>query len=253
MSLQFVEVSVSLIFIRGYRRMLVLLASLLLIPISGLALDAPASLVPAGVGPGSQFYLIFTTSSSYDAASTNMSTYDNTVNAEAQSGSSLPGVGSLTWKALGATSAVDQCKPFIDLTKPVYTVTKVLVSSTATAMFLGGGTSLSNAPGVGPNGTTVNQNGAWTGCNTAGSPDTGNELGTATPRRGAPLQTNFFWISIGSSGSVNQFKLYAVSPLLTAPSPAPSAVPTLSEWAQLMLALMVMSALAWHFHRERSY
>jgi len=230
--------------------MLVLLASLLLIPISGLALDAPASLVPAGVGPGSQFYLIFTTSSPYDAASTNMSTYDNTVNAEAQSGSSLPGVGSLTWKALGATSAVDQCKPFIDLTKPVYTVTKVLVSSTATAMFLGGGTSLSNAPGVGPNGTTVTQNGAWTGCNTAGSPDTGNELGTVTPRRGAPLQTDSFWISIGSSGSVNQFRLYAVSPLLTAPSPAPSAVPSLSEWSRLMLGLMVIG-VAWHFHNNR--
>ena len=183
--------------------MLVLMASLLLIPISGFALDAPASLVPAGVSPGSQFYLIFTTSGVYQANSTNMSTYDAFVNADAQGGSSLPGVSSLTWKALGATSAVDQCKPFIDLTKPVYTVTKVLVKSTAAAMFSGGGTSLSNAPGVGPNGTTVNQNAAWTGCNTAGSPDTGNELGTVTPRREAPLQTNFFWISIGSSGSVN--------------------------------------------------
>ena len=30
-------------------------------------------------------------------------------------------------------------------------------------------------------------------------------------------------------------------------------VPTLSEWAQLMLALLVMSVIGWHFHRERSY
>jgi len=36
-------------------------------------------------------------------------------------------------------------------------------------------------------------------------------------------------------------------------SPAPSAVPTLSEWAQLMLGLMVMTMVGWHFHRERSY
>ena len=34
---------------------------------------------------------------------------------------------------------------------------------------------------------------------------------------------------------------------------SPSAVPTLSEWAQLMLALMVMTVIGWHFHRERSY
>jgi hypothetical protein len=32
-----------------------------------------------------------------------------------------------------------------------------------------------------------------------------------------------------------------------------TAVPTLSEWAQLMLALMVMTVIGWHFHRERSY
>ena len=32
-----------------------------------------------------------------------------------------------------------------------------------------------------------------------------------------------------------------------------SAVPSLSEWAQLMLGLMVISMLGWHFYRERSY
>jgi IPT/TIG domain len=36
-------------------------------------------------------------------------------------------------------------------------------------------------------------------------------------------------------------------------APAPSAVPTLSEWAQLLLGLMVMMIIGWHFHRERSY
>jgi hypothetical protein len=49
--------------------------------------------------------------------------------------------------------------------------------------------------------------------------------------------------------SKNQSKsLYAISPLLTVS--APSAVPTLSEWAQLMLALMVIG-VAWHFHNNR--
>jgi hypothetical protein len=35
-----------------------------------------------------------------------------------------------------------------------------------------------------------------------------------------------------------------------AAAPAPAAVPTLSEWAQLMLALMVIG-IAWHFHNNR--
>ena len=242
----------SLIVIRGYRRMLVLMASLLLIPISGLALDAPASLVPAGVGPGSQFYLIFTTSGVYQANSTNMSTYDAFVNADAQGGSSLPGVSSLTWKALGATSAVDQCKPFIDLTKPVYTVTKVLVSTTASAMFLGGGTSLQNKVGVTPSGGNPPTNTAWIGCSNTGSPLVGNQLGTANPGIGIPSVTDAFWISVGTSGVGTAQQLYAVSPLLTAPS-LPASIPSLSEWTQLMLALMVISMLGWHFHRERSY
>jgi hypothetical protein len=33
---------------------------------------------------------------------------------------------------------------------------------------------------------------------------------------------------------------------------APAAVPTLSEWTQLLLGLMVMMLIGWHFHRERS-
>lgn len=30
-------------------------------------------------------------------------------------------------------------------------------------------------------------------------------------------------------------------------------IPSLSEWTQLLLALMVMTVIGWHFHRERSY
>jgi hypothetical protein len=236
--------------------MLVLMASLLLIPISGFALDAPASLVPAGVSPGSQFYLIFTTSGTIEATSTDMRDYDAFVNANAQVGTSLPGVSSLTWKALGATSTVDQCKPFIDLTKPVYTVTKVLVSTTASAMFSGGGTSLNSNPGVTPSGGTTiggppNTALTWTGCESNGSPAIGNQLGSGIRRTGLSIQTNSSWITFIDFGAGWQ-PLYAVSPLLTAPS-APAAVPTLSEWAQLMLALMVMMLIGWHFHRERSY
>ena len=40
-----------------------------------------------------------------------------------------------------------------------------------------------------------------------------------------------------------------------APAPAPTAqaIPTLSEWTQLLLGLMVMATLGWYWNRERSY
>ena len=40
---------------------------------------------------------------------------------------------------------------------------------------------------------------------------------------------------------------------VTGSAPTAQAVPSLSEWAQLMLGLMVMMLFGWHFHRERSY
>jgi len=36
-------------------------------------------------------------------------------------------------------------------------------------------------------------------------------------------------------------------------APTAQAVPSLSEWAQLMLGLMVISMIGWHFHKQRSY
>ena len=51
----------------------------------------------------------------------------------------------------------------------------------------------------------------------------------------------------GGSNAANTLFTY------TTPSPTPSAVPTLSQWAQLMLGLMVMATLGWYWNRERSY
>ena len=36
-------------------------------------------------------------------------------------------------------------------------------------------------------------------------------------------------------------------------APTAQAVPTLSEWTLMLLGLMVISMIGWHFHRERSY
>ena len=40
---------------------------------------------------------------------------------------------------------------------------------------------------------------------------------------------------------------------ITGAAPAPAAVPTLSEWSQMLLALMTIMLVGWHFHKQRSY
>jgi hypothetical protein len=55
-----------------------------------------------------------------------------------------------------------------------------------------------------------------------------------------------------SDGVANQSVTDPIGPAIAALSTS-SAVPSLSEWAQLMLGLMVLTMIGWHFHRERSY
>jgi len=51
-----------------------------------------------------------------------------------------------------------------------------------------------------------------------------------------------------ADGAVNGSITYPMGPA----DPA-TAIPLFSEWAQLLLGLMVMMLIGWHFHRERSY
>jgi hypothetical protein len=59
-----------------------------------------------------------------------------------------------------------------------------------------------------------------------------------------------FTLSFGSGANTDSVTVYVgVAP----PAPSPSAVPTLSEWSQMLLGLLVMTLLGWHFHKQRSY
>ena len=61
--------------------------------------------------------------------------------------------------------------------------------------------------------------------------------------------TGTYTLSFGSGANTDSVTVYVgVAP----PSP-PAAVPTLSEWAQLMLGLMAITLVGWHFHRERRF
>ena len=102
------------------------------------------------------------------------------------------------------------------------------------------------------------------------SPNTGYALGVSSDSAGiawwrgagTPVGYNgfsydtFYASSSGGSGPWTSPSNYgnAVEILVSTVNPVPPApIPTLSEWAQLLLALMVLAIVSWHFHRERSY
>jgi hypothetical protein len=234
-----------------------LMVACVLAPFSAHALDAPADLVPVGLNVGDQFYVVFTTSTYTVATSTSISFYNSYVQGVAAA-SSISGVRSISsgFQVIGATAATNQCKP-TNLTKPVYNVNKTQVSSLASLIYDPGAQALGISLKISESGQDISgtQGLAFTGCVSDGTTSTNNALGDNSVGLGYTTATNTDWIyPAGQSVFNNQNKsLYAISALLTVAAPAPAAVPTFSEWAQLMLALMVMTVIGWHFHRERSY
>ena len=84
-----------------------------------------------------------------------------------------------------------------------------------------------------------------------GVPGTLNLTGTIT---GLTCATTYnVYTTYGYTNGTYPFGVKGPISITTSSCPAPSAVPTLSEWTQLLLALMTIMLVGWHFHRERSY
>ncbi len=243
--------------LRNFSQILFFISTLIIFR-NASALDAPPALIPPGLNVGDQFYVMFVTSTTTNATSSDMADYDQFVNTAAD-GSTVPGVSSLNWKAVGATNLLNQCKPFFDgltqdMEKPVYLVNGILVDDLASGLYVP--YPVSHTPiNSDESGNPYNDSiAAWafTGCHGDGSsPD---PLGTANPTNGNPASTHDGWIEHSRIASDTSQFLYAVSPLLTvgAPTPAPTSIPTLSEWAQILLALSLMGMAGWYWQRRSS-
>jgi hypothetical protein len=82
------------------------------------------------------------------------------------------------------------------------------------------------------------------------SPVDGCSFGLVSPGAYSGGSFNFTYTGFTSAGWGSFSGDNLAFSVITSPASAP--VPSLSEWAQLMLALMVMTVIGWHFHRERS-
>ena len=203
------------------------------------AVEAQIVTLPTGLGPGEEYRLVFFTSTSTAATSTDIADYNAFVTAAATAVPELNALGT-TWSALASTATTDArdniaSAPFTS----IYRLDDLKVADDDDDLWDGVGAfgdQLLNAINVNELGTTVNLGYNWTGTlldGTKGVGSPGGPLGSVTtfPVVGDNSVTNWTWIDAGNPhGPTGLNPLYAISDVLTAPGVVPvpdiTSVPT---------------------------
>jgi hypothetical protein len=193
--------------------------------------------VPPGLAPGSTYFLAFVTANGTDALSTDITTYDAFVTAEANLSPELAALAT-TWRVIGSTAAVDAVT-HVAITGPVFGLDGVQIATGAADLFDGSIASPVN----------VNQFGAgtpfaivWTGSLANGTSFIPAEaLGGILPGIGVNTVSNSAWLQAGIFPPAEIHLLYAVSgPLIVPETPVPEPA-----------TLMLMIGPAFAFLRRR--
>ena len=194
--------------------------------------------VPPGLSPGEKYRLVLLTNGFYSATSSDITTYDAQVQADAAADPNLAGLVT-TWQVIGSTSSVSASNhialgnsddPAIyqagSSALPSY---ETLIASNLASLFS------TSVPPIGHTGG-AEQIPAWTGTLTDGSAATGNELGSANPTFGLPSDAGSVRWNDGTSDGSGGLFLYGISGELTAPGAVPEPA---------SLGLLAAGALLW--------
>lgn len=222
--------------------------------------DAPAALIPSGLNPGDEFFVIFTTSGSDNLChgrlpadnSGTVTPVDDTLAINLASSAST--TGTLTsaiagWHALYIHERRDALGTIVDtvaasgpafnnnITQPIYNIVGDLVANNRSDLFdgnvSGGGTNLINTFDIDENGNVLPQGDfAYTGFDSFGNmavdslpqPISTRPIGAGGTGCGVGDYdlTDKNWAYAGNSSSMRH--LYVLSPLLRVPSASSSAV-----------------------------
>lgn len=213
---------------RIFRSLALACATLLFAPMTASA--APVT-VPAGLNPGDHYRLVFVTSTTRDATSSNIADYNTFVNGVANAPAS-PITGLATWTAIGSAGSTGAqentlTRPGIDVDCPVYNLAGELVASNYTTLWTvdipyQGLIFLSHAINRTEDGSLSGNFAVWTGVHPFGFDDLTLRLGQPRAIRGASLARTRDWYGNQGEESTLHYHFYGMSGVLTVPVPEPS-------------------------------
>jgi hypothetical protein len=196
---------------------------------------------PVGLAPGSTYRLIFVTSGTTTANSTNIADYNAFATAQANSVAELAALN-VSWVVVGGTASVTALTNVGTSTAPVYDLASNLIGSSMPAIFAA--TSVQHVVNIDQLGDVVGGL-VWTGtsdnCGAQNRPLGIN--GNGATRTGNTSETNSNWISNSNAGSGGSLPIYALSSEITIRSDVP-------EPATFGLAGVVLAA-AFAYRRRR--
>ena len=191
--------------------------------------------MPSGLSAGDQYRLVFVTSTTIQATSSDISTYNAHVTAAAALNPDLAVIEgtveqTTTWTAIGSTATVN-ARDNTSTTGAgtgigIYLLNDTAIATSYTDLWDGTIANLFNVDEQGDSGPYANSQ-VWTGTNGDGS--TGNDpLGTATPEFGKTNLTGVnTWINRLSGSTwpnTDTYHLFAMSGILTVPEPSSTAL-----------------------------
>jgi hypothetical protein len=199
---------------------------------------AQASIIPSGaslgLSPGDKYHILFVTSGTATATSTNIADYDAFV----QTAADTAGIGgSINWVALASTSTVNAIT-HADVQGPVFLLNGTKIANDASDLWDG---SVAARIDIDETGAAISSAYVvWTGSTSGGV--AASPLGVASPTHGSAFFTGTFWVSLAVTTNSSGLRLYGISEAFTVPTP--SAVPEPGSLSMLLLGGAAFAAFA---------
>jgi hypothetical protein len=236
-----------------------ILSGVALATLSSGAVQAAIVVPPTGLAPGSEYRLVFVTSDTRDATSTNIADYNTFVQNAARSSSALntalTAAGfnptSINWTAIASTSAVNArvntATQTTDTSRPIYRLDGALVATGYADLWDG---SIGVPINLTELGSSIAVN-VSTGTRPDGASNFPNVLGTLDSSIAATVGGSGFvtleWVAFANESLFDPVHLYGISSVLTVPTatattPEPSSLLGFITLGGLMLGGAVRRA-----------
>ena len=188
-----------------------------------------APIFPSGLNPGDTYQLVFVTSTTRDANSSDIVDYNTHVQNAANAanigtGSTIFGFD-VSWAAIASTPSA-HARDNAPVMGEVYNLGGQKVADDFTDMWDG---TIDNPINITETGALYTDNSVWTGSLSDGTLNAIGALGSTHPLNfsnfavsGQAASTNSQWINFGGPSKETSLGLYAISEELTAPAPVPA-------------------------------